>query len=219
VRARAFEPFYTTKEPGRGTGLGLAQVASAVAAHKAQVTLESQPGRGTSVVLRIPASLAALPREVVLHAPPRPVRLLLVEDEPIVRKSLARRLRHLGLEVEAVPGGEEALAAVARHPPEVVLTDLSMPGMDGLTLIRRLKETHPALPVIVMSGHVTDALRPQLEALSVRQLDKPFGERELGAALEEVLPPLAVAADVAGGAQADAAQVAGAHRAEPEQTR
>jgi signal transduction histidine kinase/CheY-like chemotaxis protein len=203
VRARAFEPFFTTKDSGRGTGLGLAQVAAAAAAHQAQITLDSEPAQGTLVAIRIPASPRPLPVDAPPPLAPRAVRLLLVEDEPIVRKSLARRLRHLGLDVEAVPGGEEALAAVSLRPPQVVLTDLSMPGMDGLTLLRRLKETHPSLPVVVMSGHVAEALRPQLEALHVRQLDKPFGERELGAALEAVLPPEAVAPDKKTGESAD----------------
>jgi two-component system, NtrC family, nitrogen regulation response regulator GlnG len=144
----------------------------------------------------------------------RSMKVLLVEDESLVRASLARRLARRGLEVEAVGGGEEALAAVARALPEVVLTDLSMPGMDGLTLVSRLKEAHPALPVIVMSGHVADELWARLAALEVLRLDKPFGDRELALALEAVLPTSTIAGDVARGAQVHAAEMTRTERGE-----
>jgi len=182
VRRRAIDPFFTTKELGKGTGLGLSQVAQAVRAHDGSIRLESEVGRGTEVVLTVPASRS----EPVPVRPAGPLalrRVLLVEDEPIVRKSLTRQLKHLGVEVFAVGSGAEALAYVEAQLPELVLSDLAMPGMDGLTLARRLRENYPDLPIVIMSGNVPEELQPQLVALQLGRLDKPFSEAELRQAL------------------------------------
>jgi two-component system, cell cycle sensor histidine kinase and response regulator CckA len=117
-----------------------------------------------------------------------PVRkVLLVEDEAIVRKSLTRQLKHLGLEVVSVGSAAEALAAIAAELPEVVLSDLSMPGMDGVALARKLREQHPSLPIVIMSGNVPEELQPQLVELNLARLDKPFGEAELRNTLEHLV--------------------------------
>ena len=187
VRRRAADPFFTTKELGKGTGLGLSQVAQAVRAHEGSIRLESELGRGSEVVLTVPASK---PEPVAARSPAAPLairRVLLVEDEPIVRKSLARQLKHLGFEVLAVGSGAEALVQLEAQLPEVVLSDLAMPGMDGLTLARRLREKHPTLPIIIMSGNVPEELQPQLVALQIGRLDKPFGEAELRHALGQLV--------------------------------
>lgn len=111
------------------------------------------------------------------------MRVLLVEDEAIVRKSLVRQLKHFGLDVLAVGSGAEALVAVEVQVPDLVLSDLTMPGMDGLALARRLRERYPALRMVIMSGNVPEELQPELAALDLARLDKPFGEQELRAVL------------------------------------
>jgi len=117
-----------------------------------------------------------------------PVRkVLLVEDEAIVRKSLTRQLKHLGLEVVAVGSGAEALASIAADLPEVVLSDLSMPGMNGVALARQLRQQYPRLPIVIMSGNVPEELQPQLVELNLARLDKPFGEAELRNTLEHLV--------------------------------
>lgn len=131
---------------------------------------------------------APIPAMPPLSTEASPLRILLVEDEPIVRKSLGRQLKHLGLEVVAVGSGPEAMAAADSQIFDAVLSDLSMPGMDGVALAGRLREGHPALPIIIMSGNVPEDLQPQLLALNLGRLDKPFGEGELRVALEQLVP-------------------------------
>lgn len=131
---------------------------------------------------------ASVPTAHPLSSEAAPLRILLVEDEPIVRKSLSRQLKHLGLEVVAVGSGPEAMAAADSQIFDAVLSDLSMPGMDGVALAGRLREGHPALPIIIMSGNVPEDLQPQLLSLNLGRLDKPFGEGELRVALEQLVP-------------------------------
>lgn len=135
-----------------------------------------------------PAMAPPPPRTSSPSATAAPFRVLLVEDEPIVRKSLGRQLKHLGLDVVAVGSGPEAMAAAETQVFQAVLSDLAMPGMDGVSLARHLRQRHPSLPIIIMSGNVPEDLQPQLLALNLGRLDKPFGEGELRMALEQLTP-------------------------------
>jgi PAS domain S-box-containing protein len=159
---RVTEPFFTTKEVGKGTGLGLAMAKGFTEQSGGALAIDSAPGRGTKVTLWIPR---ATPEDT--SAPTRangsassagPARILLVDDEQIVRETLAVQLERLGHAVAVAESGAAALDLPMQ--PDVLVTDLSMPGMDGLALIRQLQARHPNLPAILLTGHPGDASRP-----------------------------------------------------------
>lgn len=185
VRQRALEPFFTTKEQGHGTGLGLSMVYNTVTAHGGVFSLESTPHHGTTAQILIPeALLPATTPEPSLNAA-SPGKVLLVDDEASVRSSVGRLLRMSGY--EAVPAGsvEEALQQVREQGPfRIVLCDFSMPGHDGAALVEALTAEEPIERFIIMSGFLSDAIRAKLTALGVRYfLEKPFGRKELLAIL------------------------------------
>lgn len=154
---RIFEPFFTTKKQGEGTGLGLAVVHGIVRDHDGAIAVESQPGKGTSVEIYIPAHIgeanAEQPSPVTLPRG-RGERLLVVDDEEALCVSLAQLLTRLGYEVVAKSKPEEALALFSASPDDfaLVLTDLTMPGMTGLELAQHMLVVKPSAKVALMSG-------------------------------------------------------------------
>ena len=187
--ARIFEPLFTTKAPGAGTGLGLAGVQSVVNAHGGAVEVRSERERGSEFVLWFPA-LAA---DTVLRAPvdngPVPTgrgeRIVLVDDDEQTRHALERMLQHLGYAVEAYGDAREALARIVGSPTTVhaLLSDLTMPAMTGDVLATACRQVVPTLPILVLSGYLTDALRESLAAQAVVTLDKPPSLHALGDAI------------------------------------
>ena len=183
--ARAVEPFYSTKEIGRGTGLGLSMVHGLAAQLGGAFALSSALGEGTRADLYLPvannAALAArepAPRPTL--APGRVLSILLVDDEEIVRVGTAEMIRDLGHEVEEASSGAEALAKLASGlDPDVVITDYKMPRMDGAELARQLRESHPGIPVLLITGYtgITE------DTLQLPRLSKPFGQAGIAAAL------------------------------------
>ena len=156
VLARALEPFFTTKPKGRGTGLGLARVYGTVKAHGGSVDIQSAPGRGTTVFVRLPARAEAVVRSEVPDASPEAaetLRILLVDDEPILLDTLCDALQAAGHVVEPVASGEAALAHLAAPLRfDLVLLDHNMPGLSGLQTLVQIRKRHPGLPVILSSG-------------------------------------------------------------------
>lgn len=157
VMPRVFEPFFSTKGPGGGAGLGLAIVHGIVRQHGGHVHLDSAAGAGTRITIELPAIEAAS----AVSEPTTPVRVsrsglratvLLVDDEPRVRAITATLLRRLGHEVLEAHDGVEALASAAERKPDLVVTDLAMPRLGGLELIRALRVDAPALPAVVLTG-------------------------------------------------------------------
>ena len=152
VRARAFDPFFTTKPSGQGTGLGLATVYGIVSQAGGEVRLESEPGKGTRVVVELPgAPEAAGEADGAAGPEARPARgqtILLVEDEAPVRAMAAQILRRHGYEVVEAASAQEALASFRAldPPPDLVLTDVAMPRMSGVELAARLGKSSP--PVV-----------------------------------------------------------------------
>ena len=192
VREHVFEPFFTTRPFGSGTGLGLATVYGIVKQHGGHVTVQSAPGAGAefalyfpSVVVEQPASATSGPSSV-----PRggTGTVLLVEDEPAVLSLTKRMLERLGHRVIAACSPAEALAAAAESegPIELLLTDVIMPGMSGRDLARRLAERGVTNRVVYMSGYTADIITSQgvLEP-GTRFLAKPFSLSQLGRALRE----------------------------------
>ncbi len=166
--ARATEPFFTTKPLGRGTGLGLAMAQGFAEGSGGALRIASDPGRGTQVSLWLPiaagpAASAAEPAARDETAPAtarcaRPCRVLLVDDEPVVREVLAGQLADEGFEVAEAADGAAALALIERGGPfDLLVTDLAMPGQDGVALIREAQWRRPGLPAILLTGYAGEA--------------------------------------------------------------
>jgi PAS domain S-box-containing protein len=163
VRAHLFEPFFTTKELGKGTGLGLAMVYGIVKQAGGHIHVASEPGRGTTFEVCFPretASPAEVPPPAQRSVTGGSERILVVEDEPLVRAVIVRTLQDAGYDVLALTSGREALALPRERTAEVELlvTDVVMPAMDGRVLARELRLRHPELPVLFLSGYAPDTL-------------------------------------------------------------
>ncbi len=193
-KAQLFEPFYTTKEQGKGTGLGLAMVYGTVKQSGGEITVESTPGKGSVFALYFPlaARAAAEPAAV---APAAALKegtetVLLVEDEEPLRRLGERILRAGGYTVLSAADGQAALAAAERHgrPVDLLLTDLVMPGMTGRELALELGRRKIASRTLYMSGYTEDAIAKQgvLEP-GIAFIYKPFTVEALSAKLREVL--------------------------------
>jgi two-component system, cell cycle sensor histidine kinase and response regulator CckA len=182
VRARAFEPFYTTKPRGKGTGLGLASVHGIVKRAGGDIGIRSRPGEGTVVTIELPASAAA-PDPVAAAAGPAGGTargtVLVVEDQPAILALAQRALVDAGYRVQVAADGEEALAAVDGHAPDLLLTDVVMPGMSGADLARRMRERFEDTRVLFISGHPYELLQEQGVAERDAVLLKPFTPGEL----------------------------------------
>jgi CheY-like chemotaxis protein len=160
--ARATEPFFTTKPRGQGTGLGLAMARGFAEQSAGALTIESAPGSGTTVRLWLPVAPSGPAAPAPHVAEPRSQadarrRLLLVEDEALVRALTAEALEAAGFVVHSVGSSAEALELLdAGEAVDIMITDLSMPGLDGLALIREAQRRRPDLPAILLTGFATD---------------------------------------------------------------
>ncbi len=167
VLARATEPFFTTKAQGQGTGLGLAMAKGFAEQSGGGLTIESAPGQGTTVMLWFPASAhqavtAPLGEDGPQHTPQadpeRRIRILLVDDDPIVREVTAEGLKDEGFSICLAASGAAALAVLdAGERVDLLISDLSMPGMDGLAVIREAQKRRRHLPAILLTGFATNA--------------------------------------------------------------
>ncbi|MBZ0117189.1 MAG: PAS domain S-box protein, partial [Sandaracinaceae bacterium] len=159
-----FEPFFTTKD--HGSGLGLATCYGIVTQLGGALSVDTVPGKGTRMTLYLPRSLEArAPAPAALSDAPRPgrERILVVEDDDVVRRVAVRALSRLGYQVLEAHDAREALALAAapEHSFDLLMTDLSMPGLTGLELADRLRATRPDLRVLLASGYADDVSRPE----------------------------------------------------------
>jgi two-component system cell cycle sensor histidine kinase/response regulator CckA len=187
VAARIFEPFFSTKG-ALGTGLGLATVQGIVAQSGGHIAVESRPGEGTRFRIHFPRHEGPAPEAVAPEAEPTasgPV--LLVEDEALLRRLAEAALRHAGYRVVAAEDAEDALARVEEERPSALVSDVSMPGMDGLALARLLRERWPGLPVVLLSGYAASTIGADLESEGMRFLAKPYAPADLLAVVERAL--------------------------------
>jgi PAS domain S-box-containing protein len=192
TREKAFEPFFTTKDPGKGTGLGLSTVYGIVEQSGGQVTIESEPGRGTTFRVALPAT----GRGVENGAAAAPIEssgsetILLVEDEDVVRELTREMLERYGYTVLSASDSDEALAVCGDHeaPIDLLLTDVVMPKLSARELATRVRILHPEARLLYMSGYADDAvIRHGVIAEGTAFLQKPFAAAELARKVREVL--------------------------------
>jgi signal transduction histidine kinase len=194
TRRRCLEPFFTTKGE-RGTGLGLAMVYGMAQRHGCTLEIDSKPGEGTTIRLVFPVSAVAsspTARVPVLQVPARSLRILVVDDDPVLNESLRNTLQEDGHHVIVAGGGQEGIDVFrsARQTPEpfdIVITDLGMPYVDGRQVVHSVRATSPDTPTIMLTGWGQRLLAdnestPQAD----RVLSKPPRLRELRAALAEL---------------------------------
>ncbi|GIF14943.1 ATP-binding protein [Actinoplanes teichomyceticus] len=201
VIEHAFEPFYTTKPRGSGTGLGLATVYGIVKAAGGDVQLYSESGIGTSITILLPASLDATPGAALpgasAPAPPTPgSTILLVEDEDALRQVAHRILTRAGYHVLPAAGGAQAVHIAQVHPGgiDLLLTDVIMPNMFGNEVARRVQALRPHIPVLYMSGYAQPVLTENGTLQDgVVIIEKPFTGHELLTRIQAVLRDSALA--------------------------
>ncbi|HEY7887374.1 MAG TPA: response regulator [Steroidobacteraceae bacterium] len=194
TRRRCLEPFFTTKGE-RGTGMGLAMVYGMAQRHRAELEIDSSSGKGTTVRLVFPATARSADetgRQLALGLPVRPLRILIVDDDPLIIESLRETLRGDAHRVTAADGGQAGIeafeAAQSRGEPfELVITDLGMPYVDGRRVAAAIKAASPQTPIVLLTGWgqrltAENQVPPHVD----RVLNKPPQLRELRAALAEL---------------------------------
>ena len=196
VLEKAMDPFYTTKGVGKGTGLGLSMVFSTVKAHRGQMSIESEQGKGTRVMLRFPACVQETPVQAAApvvveatQAPQKTMKVLLVDDDDLIQSSIQAILEVLGhTAVTTAQSGEEALAMLeAALEVDLVILDMNMPGLGGIGTLPRLRALRPEVPVLLATGRVDQtALTLASAHPGVTLLSKPFGLRELQKQIESL---------------------------------
>jgi two-component system, cell cycle sensor histidine kinase and response regulator CckA len=196
VRRHLFEPFFTTKASGAGTGLGLATVFGVVKQSGGSIYVYSEPGRGTTFKIYLPAMVGAEAAEPArtAGAPQRGERghetIVVVEDDSSLRELVRLMLEGCGYSVLTAENGEHAARLCAEHPGgvELLLTDVVMPEVNGRVLADRLEALFPALRVLFMSGYSDEAVfRNGLIRPNTAFIEKPFSERSLARKVREVL--------------------------------
>jgi PAS domain S-box-containing protein len=207
VAARVFEPFYSTKPQGQGTGLGLATVYGIVTESSGAINVYSEPGIGTIFRVYFPAvdlhATTARPADPSAPEIGETCTVLLVEDEPAMLEVTARMLRRNGFDVLTASGPEEAIMIAGQVEFQVIVTDSVMPGMSGPMMVAQLAPAHPEVAVLYMSGYTDGVLGPRrIVTEDVALIQKPFTEADLIARLREVLASHRIA--VAGAALAPA---------------
>ncbi len=190
TRKRVFEPFFTTKFYGRG--LGMAAVYGIVKNHGGYITIESESGRGTTVNLFLPKARKEDQPEAVARVAAGSGRILLIEDEELVRDINQALLERLGYQVVTAADGAQALDLVENSPQryDLALLDIKLPDIDGAALFPRLRQHRPEMKVIVCSGYALDGpTQAILDAGAEDFIQKPFSMADIAAKIEKVLRP------------------------------
>lgn len=189
-----FEPFYTTKQPGRGTGLGLSMAYGTVKNHGGGIDIKSTPGQGTKLTILLPALVSEQRVKVQrrisnMPAPHMGRSILLVDDESLIRSSVKRMLQRLGYDVVLAESGEKAVQIYRESAKQIslVILDFVMPGMNGAETFSHLKELNPDAKVVISSGYSKDGnIENLLEKGAVGFLQKPFDIEQISEVLAAV---------------------------------
>jgi signal transduction histidine kinase len=191
---RIFEPFFTTKGPGEGSGLGLAQVDGIIKQHDGHIAVESEVGKGTSISIFLPSHKGEAESSFIPDQSEKSDgemdTLLVVEDDFNTRTAVTEALQSHNFSVLCAGDGQEALDIIGKHNGKIdlVLSDLVMPNMSGIMLFRELKQKHPDIGMMVMTGYpMSDNTRETLEEGGVTWLAKPIHSRSLIRAIRKAL--------------------------------
>ncbi|WP_431470389.1 response regulator [Sphingosinithalassobacter sp. LHW66-3] len=194
VLPKIFEPFFTTKEVGKGTGLGLSTVYGIIKQSGGFIFAESEPGQGTAFTIYLPVHAAAEASKAPAAPKEKPADLwgsgtvLVVEDEDMVRAVAERALTRQGYTVLTAENGEVALELLERcDKPDLLVSDVVMPSMDGPTMARRVRARYPDIPILFMSGYAEEQLRKSIDLDNIAFLPKPFSVQQLAEAARDVL--------------------------------
>ena len=195
---KVFDPFFTTKPVGSGTGLGLSQVYGFARQSGGLAFIRSQVGKGTTVELFFPCATEGVEEADPVAAPPTPQgersrRILVVEDDPDVRRVIVECLGVIGYTVSEAANGTEGLEAIRREKPDLLVVDYAMPDMTGAEVISRARELVGEMPVILATGYADMAAVERLAGKPF-VLRKPFDINSLGLAVASALPPERLAA-------------------------
>jgi CheY-like chemotaxis protein len=193
IQTRIFQPFFTTKAPGQGTGLGLSQVHGIVGIHEGHIDFETTLGKGTTFIIYLPVHVAETSTNSIalnattLHQGQKQL-ILVVEDEQIVRTALVESLEMLNYKTIEASNGRQALAILDKQPSDIalILSDVVMPGMGGIALFHALQDKHIDIPIVLLSGHPLENTVENLDGLAGR-LAKPPELESLGELLAEIL--------------------------------
>ena len=190
---RIFDPYFTTKAKGQGTGLGLAVAHTIVQSHGGFIRACSEDGQGTTFEVFLPATGGLLEAEQLEYEPVPcrgTERVLVVDDEPMLTELVDTALSHLGYHVDTAPDGAAALRSFRGTPErfDIVVTDLTMPGMTGKHLACAIWKVRPAMPIIICSGNTVSMDEPQALALGFRAfVRKPYTMVALAARIRRAL--------------------------------
>ena len=192
IREKIFDPYFTTKAIGKGTGMGLSMVQGIMENCGGRIVLDSTPGKGTCFTLYFPST--DMPVDTVIRSqmdiPTGSERVLFVDDETLIVDLSEKMLTRLGYQTTTCTDVFEALFLIESDPSafDLVITDLAMPGLTGCQFIERIRQMAPMLPVILCSGYVERISAEEIEALSIRSvLAKPVSLKELATAVRGAL--------------------------------
>jgi len=191
VSQQIFDPFFTTKG-FKGTGLGLSVVYGIMQRHRGQIDVASSPGQGTTFTLRFRVAAGALeaPAQPAEGRAVPPRRILLIDDDPTVRRTMADLLQEVGHSVVVAEGGAEGLAHLGQGQVDLVITDLGMPGMTGWEVARAIKSVTPHPPIVLLTGWgERPASHSEHAGLVDRILGKPIGLNDLLSAIRDLAGP------------------------------
>jgi CheY-like chemotaxis protein len=195
TRKRIFDPFFTTKEVGQGTGLGLSMVHGILQAHQGTITVDSAEGQGTTFSLYLPAAEVDQPAANTVAVPATRgggELVAIVDDEDLVRSFAQISLERAGYRVVSFDRAQTCLDEIRGHIGDfaVLLTDQTMPGMNGMELAAEIRTLAPTLPVIIMSGYYSRIAPETLQQMGhVSLISKPFTNEELAHAVHSSVRP------------------------------
>ena len=195
TRKRIFDPFFTTKEVGQGTGLGLSMVHGILQAHQGNITVESAEGQGTTFSLFLPVAEVDQPAADIVQIPATRgggELVAIVDDEDLVRSFAQISLERAGYRVVSFDRAQTCLEEIRNHIGDfaVLLTDQTMPGMNGMELAAEIRSLAPTLPVIIMSGYYSRIAPEMLQQMGhVSLISKPFTNEELAHAVHNSVRP------------------------------